>query len=66
MKNSSDLPLRLNLSVDETAAALKVSPRTVRSFLARGELPSMRIGRRRLIPWRALQKWVSDRTEASS
>ncbi len=66
MKNSSDLPLRLNLSVDETAAALKVSPRTVRSFLARGELPSMRIGRRRLIPWRALQKWVRDRTEASS
>jgi excisionase family DNA binding protein len=33
------------LSVDEAADALRVSPKTVRRLIARGELPALRVGR---------------------
>lgn len=60
-------PLRLNLSVDEAAAALGVSSRLLRSFIARGELPVVRIARRVLIPYEALAEWNRQHsTEASS
>jgi len=49
---------RLNLGVDETAAALGVSARTVRSLIARNELPVVRIGRRVLIRVERLDEFV--------
>jgi excisionase family DNA binding protein len=34
------------LTVDETAAMLKVNPETIRRYIASGRLPAVRIGRR--------------------
>lgn len=48
---------RLNLSVHEAAAALSVSPRTVRKLIAQSALPVVRIGRRVLIPLAVLREW---------
>jgi excisionase family DNA binding protein len=53
----------LNLSVDGAATALGVSPRTVRTLIARGELPTIRIGRRVLLPCGALEEWIRARTD---
>lgn len=68
MRSATETPgLRLMLNADEAAAELRVSTRTVRSLIARGELPIVRIGTRVLLPRDALTKWVHDRTsEAAS
>jgi len=39
----------LAVGITEAARQLGVCPRTVASFVARGELPSRKVGRRRLI-----------------
>lgn len=62
MRNSSEGQLRLNLTVDQAAIALGVSPRTVRSLIARKELPVIRIGRRVLVSFEALAEWNRGRT----
>ena len=49
----------LAVDVTEAARRLGVSPRTVATLLARGELFSRRIGRRRVIPIRALEKFLN-------
>lgn len=41
---------RATLSVSEVADVLNVDPRTVSSAIAAGELPSVKLGRRLLIP----------------
>jgi excisionase family DNA binding protein len=50
-------PPQLNLTVDEAAALLRVSTRTLRSLISSGELPVVRIRRRVLVSLRALLKW---------
>jgi len=45
---------RLALSVDEAAALLGISRSLAYDLCARGDLPSLRLGRRILIPRRAL------------
>ena len=57
---SADLP-RLNFNVNEVAEALRVSPRMVRTLIARRELRSLRIGRRVLVSVEALAAFVRDR-----
>jgi len=47
------------VSVAEAARRLGVSPRTVATLLASGELSSRRIGRRRVIPIRALERFLN-------
>lgn len=64
-KASRDIP-RLDLSVDEAATAIGVSPRLVRTLIARGEIRSLRIGRRRLVSVDALKRFVADREAAES
>jgi len=49
----------------EAARRLGVSPRTVATLVARKELPSRRIGRRRVIPVRALEEFL-DRDHVTS
>lgn len=44
------------LSVREAAAILGVHHLTVRKAIARGELPGVRVGRRVLVPRRALER----------
>jgi excisionase family DNA binding protein len=45
---------RVTLSVPETAAVLGVSDDLVYELIARGELPSIVLGRRKLVPRRAI------------
>jgi excisionase family DNA binding protein len=47
------------VGVAEAARRLGVSPRTVATPLATGELSSRRIGRRRVIPVRALERFLN-------
>ncbi len=48
----------LAVSVQEAARRLGVSERTVATLLARKELPSRRIGRRRVIPVAELERFL--------
>jgi excisionase family DNA binding protein len=48
----------LAVDVPEAARRLTLSPRTVATLLARGELKSLKIGRRRLVPVRALEEFL--------
>lgn len=49
----------LAVSIAAAARLLGLSPRTVADLIARNELPSKKVGRRRLIPLRALQEFIS-------
>jgi len=53
----------LALSIDQAATALSISPRLVRTLIARGELRSARIGRRIVIPTGALRELLSAATQ---
>lgn len=48
----------LVLSVREAAAALGVSDDLVYEMTARGEIPSLRLGRRRVIPRRVVELMI--------
>lgn len=52
------------LTLDEVAAFLNVSPRTVRRLLARG-FPCVRIGRSARFEPQAVVRWVSARREGA-
>jgi len=49
---------RLVLSIAEAAEALRVSDDLVYELTERGELPCLRLGRRKVIPARAIQLMV--------
>ena len=51
------------LSVRETADRLGVSERFVYALLARGELQSLKIGRRRLIDSRDAERFIDEKRE---
>jgi len=46
------------VDIREAARRLSLSPRTVATLIARKELPSLNIGRRRIIPVTALDEFV--------
>lgn len=48
----------LALSVDDAAAALALSPDSVRELVKLNKLPHVRCGRRVLLPVRGLQRWL--------
>ncbi len=50
---------KILLSVEEAAGTLGVHRATVYDLLAKGHLPSVRIGRRRLIARRTLEDFVA-------
>ena len=54
----------LVLSIPETAHALAVSPRHIARLVASGELPSIRLGRRRVIRREALRSWLTGKEQA--
>lgn len=66
MGSSNTPTLRLNLNVDEAAAALRVSPRMVRNLIARRKVKAHRIGRRVLVSVEALAAFVRDREAEAS
>ena len=51
---------RLVLTVREAAEALGVSNDLVYELTARGDIPSLRLGRRRVIPRRAIEMMVEE------
>jgi len=57
--NSISLQDVLAVSVTDAARRLGVSPRTVAALIARSELPSRRIGRRRVILIRELEEFLN-------
>jgi excisionase family DNA binding protein len=51
----------LLLKPEEAARVLNVSRTSLYEMLARGELPSLTIGRSRRVPAEALRRWVAER-----
>jgi len=51
----------LCLRLDEVAARIGVSPRTVSRLIASGDLPSITILRRRVVPVEALEAYLAGR-----
>ena len=57
------MPIEINratfLSVLETSRKLRVTPQTVRNYLKKGELESIRVGRALLIPEKKVHALLS-------
>jgi len=52
------------LTIAEAAECLRVSSLTVKRLIALGELPHVRIGRRRLVvPRERLERWLENRVQ---
>lgn len=47
----------------ETARRLRVTEQHVRNLIGRGEMPSVLIGTRRLVPIRGLERWLEEHTQ---
>jgi len=56
--NNSDAPARL-VSIVAASKALGISRNTVFSLLSRGKLDYVRIGRRRLVPADAIERFIA-------
>lgn len=54
---------KLCLSINEAAETLSVTPRFVHMLIAKGDVKSVRLGRRRLVPREALERLIADRTK---
>ena len=54
---------RLSFSVQEAAAAIGVSSRTLHDFIKSGSLAHFRMGTRVLIPADALRQFIESRTQ---
>lgn len=57
---------RIALSLEETRLALGIGQRTLETAVANGEIPSVKIGGRRLVPKRALERHLEAMAYASS
>jgi len=59
---------RLTLSVTEAAELLGISRALAYELVARGELPSLQLGRRLVVPWRAIERLLAscEDTEATA
>jgi excisionase family DNA binding protein len=51
---------RLTMTVQETATALGISKNTAYDLVHQGVIPSVRLGRRFLVPKQALNAWLDD------
>jgi excisionase family DNA binding protein len=52
----------MNYTVKEVARILRVCDRTVRNFIARGDLPAVRVGRKLLVSPRSIEAFCRIRT----
>jgi excisionase family DNA binding protein len=50
------------LTLREAAAKLRISERTLRSYVKRGIIPHLRLGRNILFPLRPLERWIENNT----
>jgi excisionase family DNA binding protein len=51
---------KLILTIDEAADVLRISRQSAYEAARRGEIPTIRLGRRILVPRRALEKLIGD------
>ena len=56
---------RMTLSIEEAAARLGISRALAYELVRRGELPRLRLGRRIVIPLKALEEFVDAATVAT-
>ena len=54
---------RLTYTIPEVAAQLGLKPRTVYAWAEHGQLPTIRVGKRVLVPVAALEQWLYDQTK---
>ena len=57
---------RMTLSIEEAAVRLGISRALAYELVRRGELPRLRLGRRIVIPRKALEEFVEAATAATS
>ncbi len=57
---------RITLTIVEVAALLGISRALAYELVKRGELPSLRLGRRVVVPRKALEAFVEAATRASA
>lgn len=60
-KQVTDNPI--TVTPDRAADMLGLAASVVRQMLYRGELPALKVGRRWLIPVKALENWVEGQTK---
>lgn len=51
---------RITLSIAEASKSMSISDRTIQTLISRGEIPTVSIGKRRLIPVDGLREWVAN------
>jgi excisionase family DNA binding protein len=56
----------LLMSVEDVAQNLRMTERHIRQFIARGQLPTVRIGRRVLVEPTALTQFVHEQNERAA
>lgn len=54
---------KMLFSIEEAAELLGIGRSTAYDLVKGGELPSVKIGRRRLVPREALHTWIRKKTE---
>lgn len=54
------------LTLDEAAAMLQVSKRTLHRLIRRKEMPALKVGAQWRIPQNGFLRWIDDRTVARS
>ena len=65
MREGRHSPDRLALSVEEAAGLLGISTWLAYELVHRGELPSLRLGRRIVVPRAALERMVGIQTDTN-
>ena len=51
------------ITTEELAVIFRVSPQTIRNWVARGKIPHIQIGKRNLFRLRSLQQWLIQKEE---
>lgn len=51
------------ITVEELAVIFRLAPKTIRSWIARGKIPHVRVGRRYFFQKRSLEKWLNQKEE---
>ena len=51
------------ITVEELAVIFGLAPRTIRNWIARREIPHVKIGRRNFLQKRSVQKWLNQKEE---
>ena len=65
MKGSSNTTNRVLLTVADAVEATSLSRSTIYEMIKSGELPTVKVGKRRLVPTASLQAWADSLTQGT-